>query len=137
MTELRTQSDRKAREQLRDVLAREQMTRLYQIRLQARPALESLSSRYVADRLKLTEEQKAKLAELTKGLQTKRSEMFRSMREASQEQRREAFQKYRKLTAEADKNALELLNDKQKKAFEDMKGEKFELQTRRRPRETT
>ena len=36
----------------------------------------------------------------------------------------------RKLRAEADKQALELLTDEQGKAFEKMKGKKFELETR-------
>jgi Spy/CpxP family protein refolding chaperone len=135
MTELRGQSDRKAREQLRDVLAQEQMTRLYQIRLQVRAAVESLGSKYVADKLKLTEEQTKKLAEIDKDMQTKRSELFRSMRNASQEQRAEAFKKYRKLRSDADQKALEVLTAEQSKAFEGMKGKKFELQPQRGRRE--
>ena len=132
MTELSGEYDRKAREQLREILAREQMTRLYQVRMQARSIVDSLSSRYVAGKLKLTDEQKTKVAEIAKGLQAKRSEVFSGNRDASQEQRREAYAKYRKSRTEADEKALGLLNAEQKEAFEKMKGEKIELPSRRR-----
>jgi Spy/CpxP family protein refolding chaperone len=52
--ELRDQFDAKAREKLQDLLPREQMLRLYQIRLQVRSVVESLESRYVASRLNLS-----------------------------------------------------------------------------------
>ncbi|MGB2824730.1 MAG: Spy/CpxP family protein refolding chaperone [Phycisphaerae bacterium] len=134
MTELADQYDQKAREQLRDVLAREQMTRLYQVRLQVRDALDSLGSGYVAGKLKLTDEQKKKLVQISKDVQAKRTELFRDLRDASQEQRTEAYQKYRKLRSDADKEALEALTAEQKKAFEEMKGKKIELPTGRGPR---
>jgi Spy/CpxP family protein refolding chaperone len=134
MTELADQSDQKAREKLRDVLTREQTTRLYQIRMQVRAVLDSLSNRYVAGKLKLTEEQKKKLAQINKDAQAKRSELFRDLRNASREQRTEAYQKYRKIRSEADKAALDVLTAEQKKAFEEMKGKKIELEMRRSQR---
>jgi hypothetical protein len=129
--ELRDQYDQKAREGLHDLLAREQMIRLYQIRLQVRAVVESLESRYVAAKLKLTDDQKAKLAAISKDAQAKRSELFSGMRDAGDEQRRAAFEKSRKLRAETDEKALGVLTAEQKKAFEDMKGEKIELPSRR------
>ena len=48
--------------------------------------------------------------------------------------RREAFEKYRKLRTETGEKALGVLTAEQKKAFEDMKGEKIELEIRRRQR---
>ena len=129
--ELRDQYDQKAREGLRDLLAREQMIRLYQIRLQVRAVVESLESRYVAAKLKLTDDQKAKLAAISKDAQAKRSELFSGMRDAGDEQRRAAFEKFRKLRAETDEKALGVLTAEQKKTFEDMKGEKIELPSRR------
>ena len=129
--ELRDQYDQKAREGLRDVLAREQMMRLYQIRMQVRAVVDSLENRYVARRLKLTDEQKEKLAKMNKDAQAKRSELFSGLRDASDEQRREAFEKYRKLRTETGEQALGVLTAEQKKAFEDMKGEKIELPSRR------
>ena len=135
MTELSDQFDGKAREKLRDVLAREQTRRLYQIRMQVRAVTDSLGNRYVAGRLKLKDEQQKKVAQITKDMQAKRTELFASMRDATQEQRREAYEKYRKLRTDADKQALEVLTAEQKKAFEEMKGKKFEMPTRRRTRE--
>ena len=131
MTELRDQFDGKVREQLRDVVEREQMRRVYQIRMQVRAVVDSLANRFVAGRLKLTDDQKNKLAEINKDVQAKRSELFSSMRDASQEQRSEAYQKYRKIRSDADEQALGLLTAEQKKAFEEMKGEKIELEMRR------
>jgi hypothetical protein len=131
MTELSGEYDRKSREQLREVLSREQMMRLYQIRMQVRSVMDSLTNRFVAGRLQLKDEQKTKLADLAKDAQAKRSDLFSSMRDASEEQRREAFAKYRKIRTDADEKALGLLSAEQKEAFEKMKGEKIELPSRR------
>jgi len=137
MTELGAKFDKDAREKLGSVLAAEQTTRLGQIRLQTRSVLDNLGSKDVADKLKLTAEQKAKVAEISKGIQTKRSELFASMRDASREDRTAAYQKYGKMRTEADAKALEALTAEQKKAFEEMKGEKIEIQPRRGRRPTT
>ena len=131
MSEVRDQFDDKVREQLRDVVEREQMMRLYQIRLQVRAVVDSLANRYVAGRLKLTDDQKVKLAEINKDMQAKRSELYSSLRDANQEQRSEGYQKSRKIRSDADEKALGLLTAEQKKAFEEMKGEKIELEMRR------
>ena len=128
-SELSDEMDRKSREMLQDVLPREQMTRLYQIRLQVRAVVDSLGNRYVAGKLKLTDEQKKQVAAIDKDVQAKRGEFYASMREASQEQRSEAYQKYRKMRSDAEEKALALLTAEQKKAFEEMKGEKIEIQT--------
>jgi hypothetical protein len=53
MTELMDESNRKAHGQLREMLSREQMIRLYQIRLQVRPSVYSLANRRVASRLQI------------------------------------------------------------------------------------
>ena len=93
MTELSDKMDDKVREQLRDVVEREQVMRLYQIRMQVRSVLESLANRYVARRLELTDEQKSKVEAIDKEMQAKRSELYGKMRDASNEQRSEVFQK--------------------------------------------
>ena len=131
MTELRDQFDNKVREQLHDVLEREQMMRLYQIRMQVRPVVDSLANRYVVRRLELTEEQQKKVAEIAKETQAKQSELFGAMRDASDEQRSEAFQKLRQVRSDADEKALAVLTAEQKEAFENMKGEKIELEMER------
>ena len=130
-TELSDQADQNVREQLGDVLARDQFTRLYQIRMQYRAVVDSLSNRYVGGRLEITEEQKTKLAQIGKDVQAKRTELFSALANASQEQRREAFGKLREIQTAADEEALGVLTAEQKDAFEKMKGEKFELQSRR------
>jgi Spy/CpxP family protein refolding chaperone len=129
MTELSNAMDRKAREQLRDVMEREQTMRLYQIRMQVRPVVDSLSSRRLAGRLELTEEQQTKLAQIDKEMQAKQTELFSAMRDASD--RGEFFQKFRQLRSDTDEKALAVLNDEQKEAFKKMQGEKFELEMRR------
>lgn len=128
MSEMSDQTDQKVREQLRDVLEREQMMRLYQIRMQVRPAVDSLSNEFVARKLELSDEQKPKLAEIKKEAQAKLIELFGAMRDAGDDQRSEMIEKYRQLRRDADEKALAVLTDEQKNAFEEMKGEKFELQ---------
>lgn len=129
--------DGKVREQLRDVVPREQMMRLYQIRMQVRPVVDSLANRYVAGRLELTNQQKEKLAEIAKASQAKQSELYATMRDATDEQRSEAYQKLRQVRGNADEKALGVLTAEQKAAFEEMKGEKIELEMRRGRRSTT
>jgi acyl-CoA reductase-like NAD-dependent aldehyde dehydrogenase len=60
-----------------------------------------------------------------------------AVRDASQEERGAVFEKFRKLAAESNEMALAVLTAEQKKSFEEMRGEKFELQMRRGPRRTT
>ena len=126
-TELRNQYDAKSRKQLQDVLSKEQMIRLYQIRTQTRPVTDTLASKYVAEKLKLTDDQKAKAAKIGADSRTKRSAIYRTMRDANEAKRAEASKKLSEISAEADKQALELLTEEQAKEFEKMKGEKFEL----------
>jgi len=136
MTELSNQFDRKARGELREVLSREQMMRLYQIRVQVRRTLDALNNRRIAGRLKLTDEQKEKAAALDKATQDKVTKAYAPLRDLSQEERREKMAELRekttKLREEAEKKALGLLTAEQKEALEKMKGEKFELPPRRR-----
>jgi len=132
--ELGSKFDKKAREQLEPVLGRDKMKRLDQIRLQVRSTLESLGTKSIADRLKITDEQKKKLAAIAKDMQAKRTELFASMRDASQEDRRAAFDKYRKMREETEKSALAVLTAAQKKTFEQLKGKKIELTRPQRSR---
>lgn len=137
LTQVSDELDEKLRVQLRDVVPREKMMRLYQIRMQVRPVVDSLTSRFLAEPLKLTDEQKAKLDEIKKDMQAKQSELFAKMREVSETGRSELFEKMRDLNTETDQKALGVLTEEQKKAFEEMKGEKFELQRERGRRDAT
>jgi SAM-dependent methyltransferase len=125
--ELTRELDSKARELLRDVLPREKMRRLYQIRLQVRPAVDSLSNPRIARRLQLTTEQQQKLAQIGKDLAAKQSELRGGMRGAPQGSRAKLMQKLRRIRSDADAQALALLTADQKEAFQKMQGEKIEL----------
>jgi len=129
MIELGKKYEEKARAKLHELLPREKMGRLYQIRMQIRRVVDSLANGYVARRLKLTDAQKEKVAKIAADARAKRSEIYRGLRDASEEKRAEAREKLKKIRAESDKQALALLTDEQKKAFEEMKGKKFELKT--------
>ena len=128
--ELDKQVDSKAREQLRDVLEREQVMRFFQIYMQVRPAMEILAIEQIASRLEVTEEQKKKLAEVKKETEAKQAKLFAEMRDASQEERRELSPKFRQLGTDANEKAVGVLTEDQRKKFDEMKGEKFELQMR-------
>ena len=131
MTELLQQFDEKARGQLRDVLSQEQLMRLYQVRLQVRGPVYGLNNSWIAERLKLTDEQKKKGAKIDAAMQEKIYELLGGLRDLTPEQRREKMaevgEKYNKIRNEADKQALGLLTAEQKEALEKLKGEKFEL----------
>jgi len=130
-TELRDKYDTKAREQLRPILG-DKLRRLYQIRLQVRSIIESLDSKFIAGRLKITDDQKKKLVAIDKDMQAKRTAVFNSMRDATQEARSAAYAKYRTMREETEKKALAVLTAAQKKALEELKGKKIEFPTRTR-----
>lgn len=129
-TELRDQMDRKAFGQLRDVISSEKRRRLFQIRTQVRGVVATLGRERTANRLKLTDEQKKKVAEIDKATRQKQSEAFQGYRDLSQEERGKRFGQLRKIRQEADKQAVALLNADQKEALKKMQGKKFEFQPR-------
>jgi Spy/CpxP family protein refolding chaperone len=135
MAELGEQIDQKARGQLRDVLSAEQIRRLFQIRIQVRGAVYALNTKWIASRLKLTEEQRKKVAEIDKTTQKKTADLFGGLQNLSDQERREKwgelFQKLRELQDKANEQAVKLLTAEQKEGFEKIRGEKFELQMRR------
>ncbi|MEE8452659.1 MAG: hypothetical protein V3R99_12115 [Thermoguttaceae bacterium] len=127
MTELMEQFDEKVREQAGEIIPREKMIRLYQIRLQVRGAVFGLNHPFVAGRLELTDEQKAKVADLEEATQKKIYGSYSGMRDLNDQQRGELFQKIRKIRTDGDAQAVELLTAEQKEAFEKLQGDKFEL----------
>lgn len=129
--ELGDKLDEKARGVLGEILSGEQMIRLYQIRLQVRGPVYGLNHPWIANRLKLTEEQKKKAARLEKTTRQKTLKLFAGLRDLSRDERREKWTEIReklgKIREAADKKALGLLTGEQKEAFEGLKGDKFEL----------
>lgn len=127
VTELLEQSDEKVRKQASEILPSEKMIRLYQIRLQVRGAVFAVNHRFVAGRLKLTDEQKTKAADLEAATQKKIYASYSGMRDLNDQQRREAYGKVRKIRTDANAQAVGLLTAEQKEAFEKLQGDKFEL----------
>ncbi len=132
MEQVNNQLEQKTRGQLRDVLSQEQRRRLFQIRIQIRGALYALNSKRIATRLKLTEEQTKKAAEIDKTTRKKTADLFTGLENLSQDERfqkmGELFKKLRELADKANQEAVKLLTEEQKKAFQKIQGEKFELQ---------
>jgi Spy/CpxP family protein refolding chaperone len=133
MEELSKEIDRQAYEQLQGVIERDQAMRFYQVYMQIRPALDVLSHRMIVERLGVTPEQQEKLAAVKKESEQKAAELMEQMRDMDREQRGEMMQKFRQQRTETNEKAIAVLTEEQQKQFEEMKGEKFELQWRRRP----
>jgi hypothetical protein len=107
------------------------MIRLYQIRLQVRGDVYGLNHPWIANRLKLTDEQKKKAAEIEETTQEKVFGAYSGLRDLSQEERRKKWAEVReevgKIRAEADEQAVGLLTAEQKVAYEKLKGDPFEM----------
>jgi hypothetical protein len=73
LTELSREFDGKARDRLRELLSREQMMRLYQVRMPVRWAVDSLANQRVAGSIQLTEEQQQQIAQIAKDVEAKPS----------------------------------------------------------------
>lgn len=132
-TKKREEAAKKTREQLEEVLFPEQMERLDQIAIQLQ-GVGALGTEKVQEALKITDAQKEKLAEVQSAMRDKMGTMMREMfqnrgqggdgggfdRDAMREKMTEARE-------EVEKEILGVLTSDQKKKFEEMKGEKFEM----------
>ena len=127
LAELLGEYNQKSLKRLLEVLSPDKTFRLFQIIMQARPVTECLTHVFVAGRLQLTDEQKAKLTLIVTDAQARRSSAFENMRGAIEEQREEALAKCQKIRADADEKAMGILTAEQIRIIEEMKGEKFEF----------
>jgi len=107
-------------EKISDMLDPKQLDRLIGLVIQ-RDSLRALNSKIVADKLEITDEQKAKMAEIEKGLGDKMRELFQGG--FSPEMR----DKMRELREEGDTKLKALLTDKQKEDMESLKGAEFKF----------
>ncbi|MBT3202273.1 MAG: hypothetical protein HN350_20430, partial [Phycisphaerales bacterium] len=98
---------------------------------------DTLASKYVAEKLKLTAAQKTAIAEISTDSRAKRSKIYGTLRNADEKKRTEARKQLGEISAKADEAALKQLTKEQKKAFEKMKGKKFEIKRTPRTRTTT
>jgi len=132
MTELRKGFDEKVRSGVRKIVSGEQMRRIYQIRLQIRGDLYGLNNKWIAGRLKLSDDVKKKAAELDKSTKDEMYKLYTGLRDLKEEERRKKYAEIRekgaKLRADADKKALEMLNDEQKEQLQKFKGDEFKIE---------
>lgn len=114
----------KMKEQLEEVLFPEQLERLEQINIQLQ-GVAALQNPEVAKKLNITEAQKKELEEVRDGLMEK---MRESMREIFASGGRDGIrEKIEKMRGDMEGEVLGVLNSDQKKKFEEMKGEPFEM----------
>jgi hypothetical protein len=106
-----------------ETLDEKQRTRLQEIYIQVNGAA-ALSDEKVAEMLAITDEQKAKLADVREpGLQSMR-DAFQDFQNLSNEERRERVAEWR---SEFNAKLLAALSEEQRGKFEQMKGEKIEI----------
>jgi hypothetical protein len=109
-------------------LKAEQVKRLHEISLQQRGA-NALSDPEVAKKLKVTDEQAAKVKTILADSQSEMRELFQS----AGDDRQAAMTKVQALRKETNTKVLALLTDSQKKTWKEMTGEPFELVQQPRP----
>jgi hypothetical protein len=124
MREAREKLSQMATEQLEELLLPEQLDRLRQISLQQQgPG--ALTDERVAKKLEISEEQRneirAQVMEVARGMGEELRELFR---ERDREKITEMMQKMREKQFEA---AKKVLSDEQRKGFEEMLGEPFDM----------
>ena len=114
----------KMKEQLEEVLFPEQLERLQEINIQLQ-GIAALQNEEVAKELKITDAQKKELEEVRAGLMEK---MREGMRELFSSGSRDGIrEKMEKMRDDMEGDVLAVLTSEQKKKFEEMKGEKFEM----------
>jgi hypothetical protein len=111
-------------EKLMAALDEAQQKRLGELYIQANGASLLTTDEKLQESLKVTADQKAKLAEVSEANGEAMREAFQDFQDLSQEERREAFAKQR---AEANEKLLAVLTEEQRGAFGKMQGEKMEL----------
>jgi hypothetical protein len=127
IAKIRKQAEERAtkmKEQLEEVLFPEQLERLQEINIQLQ-GIAALRNAEVAKELKITDAQKKELEEVQAGLMEK---MREGMRELFSSGSRDGIrEKMEKMRDDMEGDVLGVLTSDQKKKFEEMKGEKFEM----------
>jgi hypothetical protein len=125
LTKTRTEETKKA---VGDILKPDQAKRYQQLNLQ-RQGLTAVTQPDVAKELKLTDEQKEKIAAIDKDMQGKMREIFQSSQGDFQGMR----EKTQALRKETEEKITKELRDEQMKAWKEMLGAPFEFPPPRRP----
>jgi len=116
---------KKEREELAKILKPEQLKRLTEIYIQ-QAGVAALNDADIAEKLKISDDQKEKMSKVREEQQTAMRELFAGGRDGGgdREGLRAKMEESRKKTEE---KILAVLNDDQKKQFEEMKGKKFDM----------
>lgn len=124
MREKMEEQQKENRGKVKEILLPHQQDRLQEIALQLR-GFGAIGESDVAEKLKLSEEQKEKISSLRTAQREKVGAMFREGgRDADRDAMREKFTKLRE---ENEKELTAVLSSEQQTKFEKMKGEKFEI----------
>lgn len=110
------------KKELQGVLDKEQFARYEQISLQAM-GVEAFTQPEVAERLKMTEEQKSKLEEAVSGMREQMMEIF----QGAQGDREGAMRKMTELRESTRKKVMDLMTAEQKAEWEKMIGKPFQM----------
>jgi len=106
-------------------LSEEQTKRLGQLQIQQQGVNALLFNTKVTEKVDLKDDQKEKIMELFKEAGPKFKEIFQGFGQASKEEREAMTKKMAELQKSLLDDALKVLNDDQKKAFEELRGEPF------------
>ncbi|SRR6056297_151032 len=124
MQKKREELEEKVTQALDEVLLPEQSERLHQIRIQVQ-GIRALADEKVAEQLEITAEQKKEMEEVQDKMRSEMAEKFREARESGDfGAMRDLMPKMQEKTEAA---MMEILTAEQKKKFEEMKGEPFEM----------
>lgn len=115
---------KKTEQSLKEILDEKQYARLNELAIQQAGVM-AISRPDVAEKLKLTDEQKKKLRELAESNQGGGRGGFNP--NATQEERQKAMEEFRARREKLNTDAMAVLTPEQKKAFEEMQGKKFEF----------
>lgn len=124
--EMMADVEKKMAEGVKGVLEPKQLDRFEQIRIQAM-GLQAFSNPKVAEKLSLSEDQKATIEGLAADLETATREEFMAAREAGPEGMQAAGRKIAALRKEAMEKAANALSSEQKASWKELIGEPFEM----------
>jgi Spy/CpxP family protein refolding chaperone len=129
MQELTRNMNAELHKELGNILKPEQTKRFTQIQLQ-QSGVNAFATPRVQEELKLTDEQKSKIRDISQDVNESTREAF----QASQDDRAAAMQKIAGLRKQGMEKTLAVLTDEQKSTWKDMTGEPFEVKfEQRRP----
>ncbi len=126
---LRTQMEERAKkteETIKATLDAKQYARLTELSIQQAGVM-ALSRPDVVEKLKLTDDQKSKLREVAEANRGPGGGRGGFNTNASEEERRKAMEEARARREKTEADTMAVLTEEQKKAFEELKGKKFEF----------